>query len=108
MVQNTVSVRDCKCIDILILKIKDYLSQLMYKLSILYRYVCCPTAGGPVYWRAGSFETGQYTHCAGRKPGRAKSILSDFADGAFLSNFSFYSEGTAGITIIYNYLYIFV
>ena len=39
----------------------------MYKSSILYRwrYVCCTTAGGPVYWRAGSYETGQYTHCAG-------------------------------------------
>ena len=74
-----------------ILKIIDYLSQLMYKSSILYRYVCYTTAGGPVYWRAGSYEMGQYTHCAGRKAGRAGSTLTDFADGAFLTNVSFYS-----------------
>ena len=35
-----------------------------------------------VYWRAGSYEMGQYTHCAGWKTGLAGSILAGFADDA--------------------------
>ena len=44
-----------------------------------------------VYWPAGSYETGQYTHCAGRTTERAGSILAGFADDAPLSIVLFYS-----------------
>ena len=54
-----------------------------------------------VYWHAGSYEMGQYTHSAERKTGRARSILEGFADDAYLSNVLFHSKGTAGILIIY-------
>ena len=43
------------------------------------------------YCRAGSYKTSQYTHCAGRKTGRADSILAGFADDAYLYNVLFYS-----------------
>ena len=67
----------------------------MYKSSILAAMSAARQQVGQytarVYWRAGSYETGQYTHCAGRKTGWAGSILEGFADDAFLSNVSFYS-----------------
>ena len=82
--------------DIDILRIIDSLSQLMYKYkSILAVMSAARQQVGQytvrVYWCAGSYDTGQYTHCAGRLTGRAGSILEGFADDTYLSNVSFYS-----------------
>ena len=75
--------------------INNYLSQLMFTDVILSAMSVARQQMGQhiakVYWRGGSYETGQYTHCAGRKTGRSGSILAGFANDAYLSNASFYS-----------------
>ena len=67
----------------------------MYKLSILAAMSAARQQVGQytasIYLRAGSYETGQYTHCAGRKTVWAGEILAGFGDDAYLSNVSFYS-----------------